>query len=124
MTAEASTSAASTSSAPSKESVSNGDSIPASPTSSTSSLPSEASSAYDPAAPFQAPLGAELDRDPSIDGTSVGAGSAYEGSSQFGADGIRKQRLEDIDQDERDVSLKDKPYNEGYNAADCYHSYH
>lgn len=103
MSAEASTSAASTSSGPSEKSVTNGDSTPGSPASSTSSLPTTASSKYDPAAPFQAPLGAELDRDPSIDGTSVGAGSAYEGSSQVGTGGIRKQRLEDIDQDEREV---------------------
>lgn len=106
MAAQASTSAASTSSAHSGESFVNGDSTPGSPASSTSSLPSTSSSKYDPAAPFQAPLGAELDREPSIDGTSVGAGSAYEGSSQFGADGLRKQKLEDIDQDEREVSLR------------------
>lgn len=105
MAAEASTSAASTSSAQSGEASPNGASTPGSPASSTSSLPSTSSSKYDPAAPFQAPLGAELDREPSIDGTSVGAGSAYEGSSQTGAEGLRKKRFEDIDQDEREVSF-------------------
>jgi hypothetical protein len=87
----------------------NGISAPPSPTTSVSSLPeSEASSSvssYDPNEPFQAPLGAELDRDASIDGTSIGAGSAYEGgSSDMGVNGLRKTRLEDINQDERAVS--------------------
>lgn len=102
MAPEASTSsAASTSNGTSTSTQSNGHSEPSSPTSSTSSLPSS----YDPTESFQAPLSADLDKEPSIDGTSVGAGSAYGGSSsQLGEDGLRKQRLEDIDQDERAVS--------------------
>lgn len=55
---------------------------------------------------FPAPLGAELDKDPSIDGTSIGAGSQYAGSSDAGINGLRKPRLEDIEQDERAVSAR------------------
>lgn len=74
---------------------------PSSPASSTSSLPS-----FDPSESFPAPLGAELDREPSIDGTSIGAGSDYDPSDVTQA--IRKTRLEDIDQDERAEALRIK----------------
>lgn len=98
MSNSASTSSAATLSSSSNETLSS----PPSPTSSTSSLPSNGF--YDPEEPFQAPLGSELGREPSIDGTSIGAGSAYGGSSDLGSDGLRKSKLEDIDQDERAVS--------------------
>ena len=83
---------------------------PSSPTSSTSSLPSASSSTspYDPNEPFQAPLGAELDREPSIDGTSIGAGSDYDPADASSENGIRKAKLEDIDQDERAEALRIK----------------
>lgn len=107
----ASTSSSTSSSSPrtnGDDSESNSIPTPSSPASSTSSLPP-----YDPSEPFQAPLGAELDREPSIDGTSIGAGSDYDpadSSSSANAAGntIRKARLEDIDQDERAEALRIK----------------
>ena len=94
----------STSSSPRTNGTQNGDiPTPSSPASSTSSLP------FDPSEPFQAPLGAELDKEPSIDGTSIGAGSDYDPSgSESGGAVIRKARLEDIDQDERAEALRIK----------------
>merc|ERR1712093_560529 len=86
----------------------NGSSPPASPSSSTTSLPSNSGSSYDPNEPFVAPLGADLDRDPSIDGTSIGAGSALGGSSDLGENGLRKTKLEDIDQEERAEAIRIK----------------
>lgn len=77
---------------------------PASPASSTISLP-ESNGVYDPNEEYPAPLGADLDKEPSIDGTSIGAGSQFEGNSESGDNGIRKARLEDIDHTERAVSI-------------------
>ena len=93
-----STIASTSSSASSPPSSAHDESPPSSPYASSSS------ESFDPNEPFQAPLGAEIDRDPSIDGTNIGAGSAYAGSSDLGSDGLRKSKLEDIDQGERAVS--------------------
>lgn len=92
----ASSSSASSSTSGSANGHSEDGGAPSSPTASTSSL-----SSFDPQEEFQAPLG-EGTREPSIDGTSIGAGSQF-GDSDSSENGLRKSRLEDIGAEEKAV---------------------